>query len=156
MATPVETGSRIETVDWSRLARPLPGWFSDAKLGIFIHWGAYSVPAWAEPTGELGAVDEATWFAHNAYAEWYWNTIRFADSPARRHHRTDLRRRARTTSSSTPGAPRSSTRRTGAPSSRGRAPATSCPRRSTTTASPCGTRPAPARATPSTGVRVAT
>jgi alpha-L-fucosidase len=87
MATPVETGSRIETVDWSRLARPLPGWFSDAKLGIFIHWGAYSVPAWAEPTGELGAVDEATWFAHNAYAEWYWNTIRFSGSPARRHHR---------------------------------------------------------------------
>ena len=25
----------------------LPDWFNDAKLGIFIHWGAYSVPAWA-------------------------------------------------------------------------------------------------------------
>jgi alpha-L-fucosidase len=74
-------------VAWDRLRRDaLPDWFRDAKLGIFIHWGAYSVPAWAEPTGELGAVDEATWFRHNPYAEWYWNTIRFADSPARRHH----------------------------------------------------------------------
>ena len=26
-----------------------PQWFEDAKLGFFIHWGAYSVPAWAEP-----------------------------------------------------------------------------------------------------------
>ncbi|TQM09199.1 alpha-L-fucosidase [Pseudonocardia kunmingensis] len=73
--------------DWSRLQRPLPDWYADAKLGIFVHWGAYSVPAWAEPTGELGAVDEGTWFRHNAYAEWYANTIRFDDSPAREHHR---------------------------------------------------------------------
>jgi alpha-L-fucosidase len=74
------------TPDWSRFERPVPDWYRDAKLGIFIHWGPYSVPAWAEPTGELGAVDEATWFRHNPYAEWYANTIRFADSPARAHH----------------------------------------------------------------------
>jgi alpha-L-fucosidase len=24
----------------------VPAWFRDAKLGIFIHWGVYSVPAW--------------------------------------------------------------------------------------------------------------
>ncbi len=24
----------------------IPDWFRDAKLGIFIHWGVYSVPAW--------------------------------------------------------------------------------------------------------------
>jgi alpha-L-fucosidase len=87
MATPADTRNVIETVDWSRFARPLPTWYPDAKFGIFIHWGAYSVPAWAEPSGELGAVDEAEWFRHNAYAEWYWNTIRFEDSPAGRHHR---------------------------------------------------------------------
>jgi alpha-L-fucosidase len=23
----------------------VPGWFKDAKLGIFIHWGVYAVPA---------------------------------------------------------------------------------------------------------------
>ena len=27
--------------------RPTPAWFSDAKFGIFIHWGVYSVPAYA-------------------------------------------------------------------------------------------------------------
>ena len=88
MTTPIDTERPTSAdTDWNRLARPVPQWYRDAKLGIFIHWGAYSVPAWAEPTGELGAVDEATWFRHNAYAEWYWNTIRFDDSPARRHHR---------------------------------------------------------------------
>ena len=55
---------------WSRFDRPTPAWFPAAKLGIFVHWGAYSVPAWAEPTGELGALDDATWFRHNPYAEW--------------------------------------------------------------------------------------
>src|SRR5688500_9266428 len=57
-----------------------------AKLGIFIHWGPYSVPAWAEPSGALGAVAESEWFKHNAYAEWYFNTIRIPGSPAAQHH----------------------------------------------------------------------
>ncbi|RXZ68645.1 alpha-L-fucosidase [Agromyces albus] len=65
----------------------LPGWAQEATLGIFIHWGAYSVPAWAEPSGALGAVPEEEWFAHNAYAEWYANTIRIEESPAAQHHR---------------------------------------------------------------------
>jgi Alpha-L-fucosidase len=29
---------------------PLPVWYADAKLGIFIHWGLYSVPGWAPIT----------------------------------------------------------------------------------------------------------
>jgi alpha-L-fucosidase len=71
---------------WQRLDRPVPDWFTAAKLGIFVHWGAYSVPAWAEPTGELGTVEDVTWFRHNPYAEWYANTIRLEGSPARQHH----------------------------------------------------------------------
>src|SRR5947208_10040268 len=44
--------------------RPNPQWFSDAKFGIFIHWGTYSVPAYAPVLpGKL------------AYAEWYWNAM---------------------------------------------------------------------------------
>lgn len=74
-------------VPWQDLEREVPAWFRDAKLGVFVHWGAYAVPAWAEPTGELGAVDEATWFRHNPYAEWYANTIRLDGSPAQEHHR---------------------------------------------------------------------
>jgi len=40
--------------------RGYPQWFSDAKLGIFIHWGVYSVPAWASLEG---------------YAEWYYRGL---------------------------------------------------------------------------------
>lgn len=31
--------------------RPYPQWFADAKLGIFVHWGLYSVPAYAGKEG---------------------------------------------------------------------------------------------------------
>ena len=50
-----------ESVD----SRPVPAWFEDAKFGIFIHWGLYSVPAYS-PTGrdKVGVYDR--------YAEWYW------------------------------------------------------------------------------------
>ncbi len=65
---------------------PLPTWYDDAKLGIFIHWGLYSVPAWAPTTGELGAVDWDVWFRSNPYAEWYQNTMRIPDSETRRYH----------------------------------------------------------------------
>ncbi|MFD1716750.1 alpha-L-fucosidase [Georgenia deserti] len=77
-----------ETARWDDLRRPTPEWYRRSPFGIFIHWGAYSVPAWAEPTGELGTVDDArVWFTHNAYAEWYYNTIRIDGSPAQQHHR---------------------------------------------------------------------
>ncbi|HEV7330593.1 MAG TPA: alpha-L-fucosidase [Flavisolibacter sp.] len=50
---------------WASLdTRPVPQWFTDAKFGIFIHWGLYSVPAWA-PTGK-------EWPLYSKYAEWYW------------------------------------------------------------------------------------
>lgn len=65
---------------------PLPGWFQDAKFGVFIHWGLYSVPAWASPVGEPGSVPWEVWFKNNAYAEWYLNTIKFRDSSAWKHH----------------------------------------------------------------------
>ena len=32
-------------------SHPLPQWYADAKFGIFIHWGLFSVPAYA-PTRE--------------------------------------------------------------------------------------------------------
>ena len=64
----------------------VPDWFHDAKLGIFIHWGLYSVPAWAPLTGELGKVDWDVWFTQNPYAEWYLNTVRIENSPCHQHH----------------------------------------------------------------------
>ena len=45
---------------WESLdQRKNPEWFADAKFGIFIHWGLYSVPSYA-PKG--------------TYAEWYWHS----------------------------------------------------------------------------------
>ncbi|NGM65815.1 alpha-L-fucosidase [Sphingobacterium sp. SGR-19] len=49
---------------WESLdSRPVPQWWSDAKFGIFIHWGLYSVPAYA-PVDEVEGVYEK-------YAEHY-------------------------------------------------------------------------------------
>lgn len=32
---------------WDSLdSRPLPKWYDDAKVGIFLHWGVYSVPTY--------------------------------------------------------------------------------------------------------------
>ena len=46
---------------WESLdSRALPQWFDDAKFGLFINWGLYSVPAFAKV---------------GVYAEWYWWTL---------------------------------------------------------------------------------
>ncbi|NQY73694.1 MAG: alpha-L-fucosidase, partial [Candidatus Margulisbacteria bacterium] len=60
-----------------------------AKLGIFIHWGPYTVPAWA-PSGK--AVDELIQEGSESlkelpYAEWYLNSLQSGDSPTAIHHR---------------------------------------------------------------------
>lgn len=35
------------SADWASLdARPLPAWFDEAKVGVFVHWGVFAVPAW--------------------------------------------------------------------------------------------------------------
>ncbi|MBV8809986.1 MAG: alpha-L-fucosidase [Acidobacteriaceae bacterium] len=53
--------STWESID----SRPIPTWYTDAKFGIFIHWGVYSVPAFAA----VNVKDE------NPYAEWYWHSL---------------------------------------------------------------------------------
>jgi alpha-L-fucosidase len=49
-----------------------PYWFDDAKFGIFIHWGVYSVPGWA-PVGK-------------EYAEWYWQHLDDPNDPTYAYH----------------------------------------------------------------------
>ncbi|KAI5804373.1 glycoside hydrolase superfamily [Geopyxis carbonaria] len=44
----------------SVLQHETPAWYDDAKFGVFIHWGVYSVPGW----GNVGDKE--------VYAEWYW------------------------------------------------------------------------------------
>jgi alpha-L-fucosidase len=49
--------------NWESLdKRPSPQWFDDAKFGIFVLWGLYSVPAYAPPAPTRDT----------AYAETYW------------------------------------------------------------------------------------
>jgi Alpha-L-fucosidase len=38
---PRKYGPTWESLD----SRPLPGWYDEAKVGIFLHWGVYSVPS---------------------------------------------------------------------------------------------------------------
>ena len=45
--------------DWESLTKyEVPEWYKDAKFGIFIHWGAYSVPAFGNE-----------WYPRNMYRE---------------------------------------------------------------------------------------
>ncbi len=75
------------TPNWSSLkSHGVPKWYDGAKFGIFIHWGIYSVPAWAPTTGELGTVPREEWFKNNPYAEWYLNSLRIKGSPTWKHH----------------------------------------------------------------------
>lgn len=54
--------------DWDSLCTaPVPGWFRREKLGIFIHWGVYSVPA--------------------SFNEWYSRNMYIKDSQEWQHHR---------------------------------------------------------------------
>jgi len=67
-----------------------PTWFNNAKLGIFIHWGLYSVPAYAtanKPFNEGLEEDPIHWFKNNSYAEWYLNTLRIKGSPTYEYHK---------------------------------------------------------------------
>ncbi|MFT2815893.1 alpha-L-fucosidase [Leifsonia sp. A12D58] len=63
----------------------VPDWYRDAKLGFFVHWGLYSVPAWGTTHGEDGIpVEDA--YGHHQYAEWYGNTVRIDGSPTKERH----------------------------------------------------------------------
>jgi alpha-L-fucosidase len=65
-----------------------PAWYGNAKLGIFIHWGLYSVPGWATPTTTPDKVtDWKDFYKNNPYAEWYLNTLRINGSPTQTHHK---------------------------------------------------------------------
>ena len=64
----------------------LPQWFDDAKFGIFIHWGLYSVPAFA-PLGANPNPSAPDAMRQSPYAEWYENTQKFAASETAAFHR---------------------------------------------------------------------
>lgn len=58
---------------WESLdSRPVPQWYKDAKFGIFIHWGVYSVPAYSTVGN---------------YAEWYQYGLQTGDSARIKFHK---------------------------------------------------------------------
>lgn len=61
-------GTEVFQPDWENIADNynFPEWFVNAKFGIFIHWGAYAVPAFGNE-----------WYARNMYLK---------DSPEYTHH----------------------------------------------------------------------
>lgn len=59
--------------NWESLdSRPTPQWFKDAKFGIFIHWGVYSVPGWS---------------TKGNYAEWYQQGLQTNDTARQKFHK---------------------------------------------------------------------
>ena len=58
---------------WESLdKRPTPAWFTDAKFGIFIHWGVYAVPGWC---------------TKGNYAEWYQQGLETGDTARQQFHK---------------------------------------------------------------------
>lgn len=71
--------------------RTTPDWFDDAKLGIFIHWGPASVPAFAagDPLqpGDLEDLLSADSPQRDLpYAEWYLNAMSYPGSATAQYH----------------------------------------------------------------------
>lgn len=69
--------------------RDPPAWFDESKLGIFIHWGPYAVPAFAPTEGSIN--DVLTWYyddflLHLPYVEWYWNALQYEESATHAYH----------------------------------------------------------------------
>ena len=68
----------------------VPVWYDDAKLGIFIHWGLYSVPGWAPRVNDIQqlliADGPKRMLRENPYAEWYLNSMQIKGSPTHLHH----------------------------------------------------------------------
>ena len=47
---------------WASIdSRPLPSWYDEAKLGIFVHWGVFSVPSFS--------------------SEWFWHDWQMSKLP---------------------------------------------------------------------------
>ncbi len=58
---------------WESLdKRPTPEWYTDAKFGIFIHWGVYAVPGWS---------------SKGQYAEWYQQGLQGNDTARQKFHK---------------------------------------------------------------------
>ncbi len=66
----ITAGAAQYAPTWDSLdTRPLPTWYDDAKVGIFIHWGVFSVPSFGVSSG-------------GASGEWFWWEWQGSKDPA--------------------------------------------------------------------------
>jgi len=64
--------------NWESIdSRPVPVWFLNAKFGIFIHWGVYSVPSYRAVSQRM----------YETYAEWYEASVMHDDSIGSEFHK---------------------------------------------------------------------
>jgi alpha-L-fucosidase len=84
---PVPPPAHYEPTLESLDQHPLPQWYAGAKLGIFIHWGLYSVPGWAPLTHPDHDFSSNDYIKYDPYAEWYLNTMRIPGSPTQGYHK---------------------------------------------------------------------
>ncbi len=68
----------------------VPDWYHDAKLGIFMHVGLASVPAFAPREHDINELLQKDYWRMqplSPYSEWYENSLRFPWSPVAKFHR---------------------------------------------------------------------
>lgn len=84
---------KFEPTRKSVTGHKVPEWYNDAKFGIFIHWGLFSVPGYAYSMENKSIrdvyenEDEFAGQKYNPYAEWYLNTLRIEGSPTQQFHK---------------------------------------------------------------------
>ncbi len=69
---------------------PVPEWYDDAKFGIFIHWGLFSIPGFATKSGSISDAFRDHYdiaVALTPYCEWYCNAIKVPESESAKHHK---------------------------------------------------------------------
>ena len=91
-AIPCETATTMYEGTWDSVrTHGVPDWYHDAKLGVFVHWGLYSVPGWAPRVPDIQQMlvkdGPKRMLRENPYAEWYLNSMQIKGSPTQRHHR---------------------------------------------------------------------
>ena len=68
LAARAQAPSHYEPTIESLNSHPLAQWYADAKLGIFVHWGLYSVPGWAPTVHSEHDFESLDYITHNPYA----------------------------------------------------------------------------------------
>jgi alpha-L-fucosidase len=85
----VAVDTDIERIKSILSNRHTPKWFEEAKFGVFLNWGLFSIPGWAPKSAPLPELLRSNYNEANKLsprAEWYWNGMRINGSPTWRYH----------------------------------------------------------------------